>query len=231
MEKKHASSYNGGLVGTNTGELDINVNEKNVGRSLRFFDTIIKVLKARGHEINIKYSDTFVVIQGEEIKLKLREKLKREKVKNPNYSWDDTVYHATGIMYLKVGRWSGEFEFKDGKKSLEEQLPSIIAKLELYGEKLKAERLERDRYWAEQDEKKRIHQEFIKKQEKDQNDFKELLQQSVQWQQAAILRSYLEVLKEQLTERGELSEEQISWFNWAQGKTNRFDPLSKNNSV
>jgi hypothetical protein len=230
LESHKPGHFDGGLVRASFGELDIIVNYKSTSRALRIFDTIIKGLRTRGHEVIVRYQDTFAIVAGEEIKLKLRERLRREKVKNPNYSWEDTVYHATGLLYLKVDRWSSEYEFKDGSTQLEEQMPRIIAKLELTGAKLKHERQEREKYRAEQKEKERIQLEIIKKKEKDQNDFKELLQQALQWHQATILRNYIEALKENLTRDGVLTMEQNNWFRWAQDKTDSFDPLLKTNT-
>lgn len=227
LESHKPGHFDGGLVRTSFGELDIIVNYKNTSRALRIFDTIIKVLRARGHEVIARYQDTFAIVAGEEIKLKLRERLRREKVKNPNYSWEDTVYHATGLLYLKVDRWSSEYEFKDGYIQLEEQMPRIIAKLVLTGAKLKHESQEREKHQAEQKEMERIRLEINKKKEKDQNDFKELLQQALQWHQATILRSYIEALKEYMTNDGALTVEQINWFRWAQDRTDSFDPLTK----
>src|SRR5690606_18291917 len=57
--------------------LDVHVAHKNVSRSLRFMDTLIKALKNRSHDIKCENSGMYVVIGDEKIQISLKEKVKR----------------------------------------------------------------------------------------------------------------------------------------------------------
>src|SRR5437870_841354 len=123
-------------------------------RALCFMDTLIKLLRARGHDIIFEYQDICAAIQGENVKIRIREKTKRVVIKD---RWERSEYHPTGVLTLRMGNYSWhETEWKDGKQMLEEQLPKIIISLELEAQKLKREREERKRWQEEQIEKERI---------------------------------------------------------------------------
>ena len=55
LEKRESSyGHDKGLVTCQYDGLDISVSSKNIGRALRFMDTLIKLLRLRGHEIVIR---------------------------------------------------------------------------------------------------------------------------------------------------------------------------------
>ena len=132
-EKKNRSSYHG--VITCSG-LNIIVSPKNVGRALKFMDTLIKVLHQRGHDVQVNYKTTDVIVFGERLKISLQEKLKQVVIKDSNW----IQYHANGILSFKIGDYHMA-EFHDGIKPIEENLPRILGKLELLGKKQLEERL------------------------------------------------------------------------------------------
>ena len=74
----------------NSGGLLITVAPKNVGRALRIFDTIIKAVRARGHQ----FSGSTLDIDGQKYQVSIREKLK--KIEN------DYKKLPTDILCLKV---------------------------------------------------------------------------------------------------------------------------------
>ena len=110
-------------------------------------------------------------------------------------TWERREYHPTGILAFRL---EGIYpkEWKDGKLTLENQLVKILAKLELEGKRKKEERL----YFAEQrrkeEETKRIERELKERTEKELKDFKILLAEANRWQQAKILREYINVVEE-----------------------------------
>lgn len=52
-----------GLLSSERAELDIKVATPNVARALRFMDTLIKALRARDYEIEIRNDSTNVIIK------------------------------------------------------------------------------------------------------------------------------------------------------------------------
>ena len=201
--------------------INIGIAPKNLRRALRFMDTFIKAIRARGHSIKIEYSKTYVEIEGEDIEVCLLEKVKRVAT----YVKDGrTDYQATGNLAFKLGSWN-KFEWTDGKKTLEEQLPAIIAKLEF-----KAKQTIRDQQKHERDrefliEKERIKQEIHKRKEKELAEFNELLKNSNRWLKSVILRQYIAAVKEKVASDGPVSEEQKVWLAWAGKKADWYDPL------
>lgn len=143
--------HNYGIIRHNRDVIDINVSVKTIDRTLRIMDTIIKALKKRGCQFIIKNDSTYISIFKEEIVMIFREKQKRIIMKGKNY--DSSDYELTGILYLKVGRSCNESTFIDGRKPLEEQIPRIIASIELKAIKIHQEKIENEKYWKEYREK------------------------------------------------------------------------------
>jgi len=210
-----------GVVNTARGELNIRVAPKNITRALRFFDTLIKLLRVRENNIVIEYGKTYAIIEEGRLEISLKEKLKIINVTDP---WQSREYHPTGILSLRL---EGIYpkEWKDGKQTLEDQLVKILAKLELEGKRKKEERL----YFAEQrrkeEETRRIERELKERTEEEIRDFKNLLAEANRWQQAKILRGYINVVEEKINAENSLTDELKNWFNWAKQKADWCDPL------
>jgi len=112
IKKKHKDYRYSGTVQTARGEINIRVAPVNVGRALRIFDTLIKLLRARNYDIIVRYSKTYAVIQDEELEISLKEKLKIVYVKD--HRWERREYHPTGILTFRL---EGIYykEWRDGK--------------------------------------------------------------------------------------------------------------------
>lgn len=76
--------------------LDIVVTKESLHRALRFFDTIIKIIKIRGCSIGFGHNCTCVEIKGEKLEIRLREKNKITKEKD-HHGWTSNKYEPTGI--------------------------------------------------------------------------------------------------------------------------------------
>ncbi len=96
LDKKLNHTSFKGVINCEKNMLDIRVSPENVKRSLRFIDTLIKSLKKRGHDILIKNSHTYAIVEEGNIEICMREKLKKVIVHN-GYS-DGTEYHPNGIL-------------------------------------------------------------------------------------------------------------------------------------
>lgn len=203
-------------------QLNVLVTKANVGRALRFMDTFIKALRARGHDIEIRNSETYVLIYSEKIKISCREKAKRVAMTDRSYSY--TELRATGILSFNIDEYNAR-EWKDGKLKLEEQLSSILAKLELEGKRKQEETIEREKRWAEDARKKKIIEDIQKAKEKQLEDFKILIKNSRKYREVVMIREYIAAVEEKAKGSGGLTEELKDWIQWAQMKTDWYDPF------
>ncbi len=212
---------------TSCGEtLDIRASDNFIPRCLRLMDTVIKTLKARGHEIKIENSSykpgTYVYFGEEKVQIYLRERMKRVTTNDGHYNRYDMV--PSGVLFFRVDG-DGAQEFKDGTRTLEEQFPDIILKIELEGRKLIAKKIELKKYWAIQ-EAKRKKEEALE--ERRQNEVKSLIKLLVKfnrWQQTQQLREYLDELEKKTIRENKHTEEFISWLKRAREKADWLDPM------
>lgn len=210
-----------GVVTSSIGSLDIRVAPRNVPRALRFMDTLIKLVRARGHDVQIHYQNTCVVIGEEKLNVVLRERLRKVVVYNGH--WNTTELHPTGDLSFRLDSYSNK-EWNDGELRLEDQLSGIIAKIETTAREWKLERMKRAREAEIRQEKQRQEEELKVKREKELLDFKLLLLRARRWDDAVRLRNYLNAV-----ERGERRspppEEFVNWLAWAREKVDWYDPL------
>ena len=222
-KEKHAIYR--GVMTTSQGIISITVAPKNTSRALRIMDKIIKLLKQRGHNIIVKYNTTHVVIRDEEIKIRLREKLKRITIPHDKYSWSTTDYIPTGILSFKIDEYP-EKEFNDNNKlTLEEQIPKILTKLELVSDKIKRDNEEREIRHQEYLKKREIEEAIKKRHKNEIENFKKLLEDSERWKKATDLRNFIKELESNAIKENKLSEELSNWIKWSIDKADWFDPL------
>lgn len=218
-------SWHNGIIRTRDGYLDIRVSRANVSRALRFFDTFIKLMRARGHEVKIQYDKTCVIIYDVKIEISLKEKLKWV-ITPTDYSWVNREYQPTGRLTFRVEDYNQKM-WEDGKVTIEDKLPDILVYLELKANK----KLEERRYYQEQnkirEEKERIEREIRERKEKELRDFKNLIKESNQWQQAQIIRAYINAVELNAEKNGGLTDELKQWLEWAKQKADWFDPYLK----
>jgi hypothetical protein len=216
-----------GLMSTSSGIINISVAPKNSIRALRIMDKIIKLLKGRGHNVIVKEKATYAVVNGEEIKIRFREKLKMIVTKHEKYSWNNTDYVPTGILSFKIDEYP-EKEFKDSdNQMLEEQLPKILTKLELVSVKLK-KRSEELENWHREYTKKLEAEEAIKKRKSTEiENFKKLLEESERCKKAVDMRNYIKQIENNAIRDNNLSEELTNWIIWANNKADWYDPITR----
>ncbi len=173
--------------------LNLQVSPKSLDRSLLFMDTLIKALKARGHIVEHESRKTFVTIREQKIEISFREKLKalppKDKYSSRDMQPTGVFSFRADIKYLK--------EWIDGKSRVEDQLPRILAELELGGDTLFEQAQERQRYWDEQKAKDQIIKDAIQKQENEVLKVKALLSKAKRLQDARLLRDYAACIKDE----------------------------------
>lgn len=205
--------------------LNVSAEPENRQRALRLINGLIKLLQYRGHGIKVNQYETFAVIDGVDINLRIREATKRIPPPDdkPYLSGD---YIPTGDLVLKAGRWSREKEWRDGKTKLEMLLPRFVAWLELYA-KEELESRERTRLWhIEYEKKKKLEEEEKFKRLQEAERYKELLDESERFVKARQIREYIEAKRASSIKDGGMSQEIQSWIEWASAKADFLDPLT-----
>jgi len=199
----------------------IRVGDNHKQRALRFMDALTKLLRYRGHTIAKENQDICILIDGIYIDFDLREAAKRIPATTP-YGTSD--YIPTGELIFKIGKYSGEKEWRDGKVKIEALLAKIVAKLEIYAEEEK-KRNEASRLWRLQfDEEQRLKSEIKKRKEDEIAKFNKLLALSEQYNKAQLIRQYVEVEKQKAIKENILNAEKQEWINWANDKADWYDP-------
>mgnify|MGYP001225346610 CR=1 FL=1 len=223
---KHPYGNYNGLMSTSGGVIDITVAPKNIQRALRFMDSLIKLLKTKGHDVRITNNGTCAIVFDEEITICLQEKLRIEESID-NYGWRSRKYFPSDILTFRM--WI-DFRFRQkvwgtGKYTIEELLPEILATLELLAQKEIQERIEREKRWKEQEERERIEKEIRERIENEYKQFKKLFRQANLLHKANTLREYVKTVEAHAMQNGEMTEDLINWIIWAKNKIDWFDPL------
>ena len=223
MEEWRRSEYyrSPDLLDASREGLDIRVSFQNVGRALRFMDTLIKGLRARGHQIRIR-NHTFAVVLEEEIRIAFRERTRKVLVNDNN--WSRSEFHPTGILAFQIEAYPRS-EWKDGTRPLEDRLPDIIAKLELNGKERHENTLRHERNRRLRQEEERIQTERLERKKKELTDFKALLHQATRWRQTCMMREYLAAFEKNLRSSGGPSPDTQTWLVWAKAKIDWYDPM------
>lgn len=200
----------------------IRVGEKHKERALRFMDTLTKLLRYRGHNIAKENHDTCILIDGIYIDFDLREASKRIP---PTTQYGTSEYIPTGEFILKIGKYSKEKEWRDGKIKLEELLARIVAKLEIYAQEKKIQN-EESRLWRLQyDAELKRKDEIKKSKEVEFAKFNKLLALSEQYNKSQLIRKYVQAEKQKAVDTNTLTLEIQTWIKWANDKADWFDPL------
>jgi len=136
------------------------------------------------------------------------------------------VSHPTGELYFKVDSYPGK-EWKDAKQSLEDQLVSILAFLELSGQywpKLHAEQKKAEEARAE---KERIAQALKRRKDEEYESFKTLLGKSKRWGKAVVLRTYIDETESRAAQENKLDTAMVEWLAGARKKADWYDPFTE----
>jgi hypothetical protein len=221
LEERASDRWNSGLLHTTSGSLDIKVGKDSISRALRIFDTLIKALRMRGHNVIVEY-ETFAVLYDQKIRVALREKTTRIQTKQDKNSYTYNEYKPTGILVFQIDPGYRVKEYTDAKVRLEEQLDSIIAKLEVKAEHERAQHL----MWAQQqavrEDRDRIEREFNEKKLKELEKFNKLLRDAWRYKQTLVLRDYVSSIESGAAEEDAQLQEYIDW---AKRKIEWYDPF------
>ncbi|WP_081210533.1 hypothetical protein [Salegentibacter sediminis] len=205
----------------NYGRIWVSASKKPYKRALCFLDTFIKVMKARGHYFLFCYERAYIVIEGIEIAIRMRERSKRVyEIEKSGYRSSKLV--PIGLLSLITGEYSYEKEWQETpNKTLAEKLPLIIEYLE--------REAQRERKWKVENEK-RLKKEAIEKKKQEERErlqkeeiekLRFIKQKSDLWHEANKLRAFLEACNKNKN----LTEEMKKLVVFGYQKVDWLDPL------
>jgi len=190
--------------------LDIRVTKTNVGRALRFMDSLLKGLEAAGHSVALQNGRTYVTLGTDTFHMQLREQTTKAHSASGRVGF--TQYQTTGKLAFSVGIGHMR-EFRDGMRTLEEQLPVIMEHFEVVNQEwLALRRSQRIREDAKK-EQERIVQEAEDRRKKEASDFKALLEKAERWHKSDTLRRYIDEVERRGSGSG--GEDLQPWLEWA----------------
>jgi rRNA maturation endonuclease Nob1 len=203
--------------------LNIQVQEESRPRAFRLFGTIIKVLRSRKHDIIADHFTTYAKIGDEQVKFRLREK---QRVSDIKTSYGSRQYESTGefVFVIDIGSYTRK-EVKDGHEPIEAKISTIIAMIELEGERMMIERIESEIRRKKWEEQQRIEQELRERQDKEAKAFKKLFLKAIRLHQANILRHYIKTVETNAAKKGKMTKDLKKWLTWADKKVLWYDPL------
>lgn len=200
----------------------IRVEVNNRERALRFMDTFTKLIRYRGHTISKQYGAKGVLIGEIFIEIDLREASKRVPAKPP---FSGTDLEPIGEFIFKIGKYSREKEWRDGKIKIENLLARIVAKLEIYAE----EEIKRNEIYRiskiKREEEQNRQAEITKRRNDEVEKFNNLYALSKQYNKTLLIRQYIEASKQKAIDTNSLTPEKQEWINWATDKADWLDPL------
>lgn len=199
------------------------VTKANIPRALRVWNTLINLILKRGHKFLDDKKSEFL-INDEKFQIRVREILKRVKVNDP--SWEPYEMVGSGVLSVKIEDTYPVKEWRDQKtKTLEDQLLSILAKLELLSEKKKQNRIEREAWHKQYEEEqaiKRAREEIVAT---EISNFKKLFETASRWHKSQYLRNYIQEFETYAIQTNSLNEEKRDWIEWAREKADWYDPF------
>lgn len=219
LERRYSDHYHHSDMIKSYGAITIRVSQKNVGRALRFMNAVIKMIRARGHVIDARWSGS-LDIDGENYELKLIEISNKGGLDRLGLP----TYKSTGVLSFIIGHYHTR-TWKDGRVPIEDRLPDILAKLEAiidWWKDFRSKQAEEKRLREEQERLIREEKERIQK-EKDA--FKDILRQAKRCQRAHFMREYIKAVEDNAIEKGGLTDEIQKWISWARDKVDWYDPL------
>ncbi|HKM93929.1 MAG TPA: hypothetical protein VJY41_09770 [Prolixibacteraceae bacterium] len=222
--KKGSGVYNYiDMKRTERGEINIMVSEPNINRALYFMNTLIKLFRARKHDVIIENNETFAVIFGEKLPIRFKEKAKIV-YETDSYGWKNRQYHPSGILaFVYVNSSYNQKEWLDGKKPLESRLAEILAYFEIDAKKKIEERIEREKRHKIEAEERERQQELKRKKEDEIKKIKVLINMANNWKQAQIMREYIKALEN----NEDVDIQKMNWVPWAKQKIEWFDPFTQ----
>ncbi|MBC5862775.1 hypothetical protein [Flavobacterium turcicum] len=220
--KPDAYSRIKGTVQTGRGMPSIIVTPKNISRSLRILDNLIKNFLALNYKVVLKEEGlTIIAYEDDEMKISIREICNSVQVET-DFRWKTRELIPNGKLALKAGRF-GAYEFVDSNKSLiEDQIAKILIKIESDFLAMHEMRARRKLEEIKRKELEKIELEKQLEKENELNKFKQFYNDAHRWKNFNVLKEYFDYINTQ----PEKSLQTEQWLDWASKKLDWYNPLS-----
>lgn len=222
-KKKVSESYSSlkGTVQTDRGFPSIIVSPKNISRSLRILDNLIKNFRLLGYRIDLRDEGlNIVAYDDDKMSIYIREKSNAVDTIS-DYGWKSRDLVANGKLSVKVHRF-GTFEFADTNKSLiEDQIEKILIKIESEFQEMFERRKQWKLHELKQEDLKKNEEAKQKLKEDELNKFIGFYNDAHRWKKFTILKEYYTFLESQENKTIELEE----WLIWVKPKLEWYNPM------
>ena len=216
----------------NYGRISVSASKKPYKRALCFLNTFIKVMKTRGHYFLFIYERAYIVIEGIEIAIRMRERSKRV------YETESSGYRTSklvpiGLLTIITGEYFYKKEWQETPtRSLAEKLPLIITYLEKMAKQERIRKVENEKRFKEQAIEKKKEEARKKLQAEEIEKLRFIKQKSDLWHEANKIRDFLKACdeNENLTEEMKklviFGYKKVDWLNpLISSKDELFDDL------
>jgi len=220
--KKFSESYSPlkGTVQTDRGFPSIIVSPKNISRSLRILDNLIKYFRLLGYKIDLSDEGLNIVAYDDKMSIYIREKSNAVET-TTDYGWKSRELVANGKLSVKVHHF-GTFEFADTNKSpVEDQIEKILIKIESEFQEIFERRQQWKVHQQRQEDLRKIEEAKQKLKTDELNKFIEFYNDAHRWKKFTILKEYYTFLENQENKTTELQE----WLIWAKSKLDWYNPM------
>ena len=222
-KKKVLESYSPlkGTVQTDRGFPSIIVSPKNISRSLRILDHLIKNFRLLGYKIDL-WDEGLKIVAYDDDKMSIYIREKSNAVDTTSdYGWKSRELVPNGKLSVKVQRF-GTFEFTDTNKSLvEDQIEKILVKIESEFQEMFKKRQQWKLHEQKQEDLRKIELAKQKLKEDELNKFTGFYNDAHRWKKFTILKEYHTFLESQENKSAELQE----WLSWAKSKLDWYNPM------
>jgi hypothetical protein len=216
--------------------VDVHVSADLLDRALSVMNTLIFALENENLKVSVTEESTSVVAFGQTIRFGMEEDLQlKERREVESYSGTKTVnvYERSGRIAFRV--WSNSTgeraHWSDGKKKqLEQLLPLCIGGIFRHARLKRIEDEQRKAQEAEWERQRLEREESSRKEREEQKRFENLELCVSSWQKAQQIREFIKAYELACEKKGESTNsesERGKWIQWARGKADWLDPLSR----
>lgn len=174
----------------NYGKIWVSASKKPYKRALCFLNTFIKVMKARGHYFLFCYERSYVVIEGIEIAIRMRERSKRVYFTEKS-GYRFSKLEPIGLLSFIAGEYSGKEWQETPTKTIGDKLPDIVHHLERRAKEERAWKIENQKRLKKRTVEKRKQEEKENLQKEEIRKLRLIKNKSDLWHEAQNLRSFL----------------------------------------
>lgn len=226
--------------------LDIKTSPTSLSRALRLFQSWITLFAKLGWEVTVKprgearHAQTFVHIDGEPLKIRLKEKVRQvphvltAKETADKAKWGRVFakaydYEPTGLLSLGIDEYCSEnvrLSWSDGRVLLEDQCEAIVKGLLIVREEVRRRRLRQEEDRRRREEEQLRFEEMQRRKAEAKKRVDALVTIADQWHRSVRLNAFLDEVERRLalSQSPNIVDQQVQ-LRWAREQVVQLDPL------